>query len=332
METSETLQERADARFERALFLTGATASGKTALGVELAQALDAEIISMDSMAIYRGMDVGAAKPTLEERRGIAHHMLDVAQPWQEYSAIDYLRESKRALDDVLARGKTALFVGGTPLYLKTLLFGAFDGPGADPEYRDALRRRAASEGVDSLWRELDACDHATALRLHPNDVKRVVRALEVYRLTGKPISERQREFSAPPLVSPGRVFILTWRRESLYARIERRVDLMMASGFLAEVERLTALERPMSATSSQAVGYRELAEVLRGETTLEDAVVKIKQHTRNLAKRQETGFRSLERDGARRVDADGKTLDELRDEILELVAREKMLPRETNT
>lgn len=326
---TETTPNRCDSRFNRALFLSGATASGKTKLGVELALALDAEILSMDSMALYRGMDVGTAKPSLEERRGVPHHMIDVAEPWEEYSAIDYLRASKRTLDEIVARGKNALFVGGTPLYLKTLLFGAFEGPGAEPEYREELRRRAEQEGVDVLWRELNERDPVSAQRLHPNDVKRVIRALEIYRLTGKPISERQQEFNAPPIVSPRRVFILTWRRETLYARIERRVDLMMAEGFLEEVERLMKLERGLSATSSQAVGYRELIGVLRGETSLEDAIVKIKQYTRNFAKRQETWFRSLEKSGARRVDADDKSPEELRDEIIDVVRREKLLAGE---
>lgn len=326
---TETTPIRCDSRFNRALFLSGATASGKTKLGVELALALDAEILSMDSMALYRGMDVGTAKPSLEERRGVPHHMIDVAEPWEEYSAIDYLRASKRTLDEIVARGKNALFVGGTPLYLKTLLFGAFEGPGAEPEYREELRRRAEQEGVDVLWRELNERDPVSAQRLHPNDVKRVIRALEIYRLTGKPISERQQEFNAPPIVSPRRVFILTWRRETLYARIERRVDLMMAEGFLEEVERLMKLERGLSATSSQAVGYRELIGVLRGETSLEDAIVKIKQYTRNFAKRQETWFRSLEKSGARRVDADDKSPEELRDEIIDVVRRENLLAGE---
>ena len=303
--------------FATSFFLTGATASGKTALGVELALALNAESISLDSMAIYRRMDVGTAKPTLEERRGVRHHMIDVAEPSEEFSAVEYMEQASKAARAIRASGKIPLFVGGTPLYLKTILFGVFDAPPADRAFRDELAQIEEREGRGTLWKRLRDCDPRAAERLHPNDLKRVVRALEVYHTTGKTISEQQTQFSAPPLVDPRRVFILTWSREVLYDRINRRVDTMLASGFFEETSALFSSVPAPSRTASQAVGYRELNAVERGEISLEEAVEKIKQYTRNFAKRQETWFRSLASQGARRVDADDSSVEELRDRLV---------------
>lgn len=306
--------------FANAIFLTGATASGKSALGIDLAIRLNAEIVSMDSMAIYRKMDVGTAKPTLEERRRVPHRMIDVVDPTEEYSLMDYLRDSAEVVDDIESRGKVALFVGGTPLYLKAILFGVFSGPGADKALRDELLEKVERDGPEALWNELRVVDPETAQRLHPNDVKRVVRALEVFKLTGVPISRRQREFQSPPRVDARRAFILTRERETLYERVNQRVDEMIKNGFVDEVKRLVDA-RELGATASQAVGYRELAAFLRGEVELADAVETIKQYTRNFAKRQETWFRSLEKFGAQRVAADGRTRDEILDEIVANVA-----------
>ncbi len=303
--------------FSSSFFLTGATASGKTALGVEVASSLNAEIISLDSMALYRRMDVGTAKPTLEERRGVRHHMIDVAEPSEEFSAVEYMSQAAEAVRSIRASKKIPLFVGGTPLYLKTILFGVFDAPPADLAFRDELTRIEEREGKGALWTRLRKCDPRAAERLHPNDLKRVIRALEVYHTTGKTISEQQTQFSAPPLVDPRRVFILTWTRETLYERINRRVDLMMDSGFFEETRALFSSNPAPSRTAAQAVGYRELNAVALGEITLEEAVEKIKQYTRNFAKRQETWFRSLTSQGARRVDADGRSTEELRDRLV---------------
>ena len=297
--------------FEACFFLSGATASGKTALGVRVAQELDAEIVSLDSMAIYRGMDIGTAKPSLEERAGVPHHMFDVAEPSEEYSLVEYLKEAEKVVAEIEGRGKRALFVGGTPLYLKAILFGVFESPAADSTLRDALRRRE-EETPGALWRELNEVDPKTAARLHPNDVKRLVRALEVFKLTGVPISAHQTQFEAAPAVDPRRVFILTWPREELYRRINLRVERMVEDGFLDEVRRLADAGVELGPTASKAVGYREMAAVLRGEQTLEEAIERVSQATRNFAKRQETWFRSLEKLGARRIAADGAELEEL--------------------
>ncbi len=312
--------------FASSFFLTGATASGKTSLGIELARRIGAEIVSLDSMAIYRKMDVGTAKPTLEERQGVPHHMIDVVDPDEEFSVVEYMRMAARIVGEIETRGNVPLFVGGSPLYLKTILFGVFDAPGGDPELRAELRAFAEREGAKALWKRLEDVDPNAAGKLHPNDVKRVVRALEVYRLTGKPISELQTQFSAPPLFEPGQIFILTRERRTLYERIDRRVDAMLDRGFLDETRALFEGESKPGPTASKAVGYRELLAVLHGELTLDEAVETIKRLTRNFAKRQETWFRSLTNQGARRICAENKTREELLDELereIEKIRRE---------
>ena len=322
--TATSRTEPQKSAFSSCFFLSGATASGKTALGALAAKTIDAEVVSLDSMAIYRGMDIGTAKPTLEERGGVSHHMFDVADPTREYSLVEYLKAAEKVVSEIEGRGKRALFVGGSPLYLKAILFGIFESPQADPTLRDALRRREENE-PGTLWRELNSVDPTAAARLHPNDVKRLVRALEVFKLTGVPISEQQTQFDAEPLVDPRRVFILTWPREELYRRINRRVQTMVEDGFLDEVRRLAESGVELGPTASKAVGYREMAAVLRGEQTIDEAIERVSQATRNFAKRQETWFRSLVKIGAQRIDAEHKTVEALAEE---LVAAFKSLDR----
>ena len=314
--TKQDASWRAPSPFADSFFLTGATASGKTALGVAIARELGAEIVSLDSMAVYRKMDVGTAKPTLEERGGVPHHMLDVVDASEPFSVVEYMRQAAEAVRGIRERGAIALFVGGTPLYLKTMLFGVFDAPASDPRLREELRAIAEKEGPYALWSILREEDPESALRLHQNDIKRVVRAIEVVRLTGKPMSAQLKEFSAPPLFEPGRIFILTRERDELYDRINRRVDEMMRAGFLEETRRLFESDPPPGPTASKAVGYRELKDVLDGRLALDEAVETIKRLTRNFAKRQETWFRSLTAQGARRIGAGGKSADALREEI----------------
>ncbi len=308
MTTTESLTDRAPSPFSRSYFITGATASGKSALGVEIAHKLDAEILSLDSMAIYRKMDIGTAKTTVEEREGVPHYMIDVVDPSEEYSVVEFMRQAAEVVRDIEARGKRALFVGGTPMYLKTMLFGVFDAPEADPEYRKKLAGLEEREGAGALWERLRMVDAKAAEKLHPNDTRRVIRALEVFKQTGKPISELQTQFDAPPLFDPRRVFVLTWERETLYERINRRVDIMMEQGFLEETRALFEGEPKPGKTASKAVGYRELWAAINGECALEDAVEKIKQYTRNFAKRQETWFRSLTKQGVVRAPIDDAT------------------------
>ena len=277
---------------EDALFLTGPTAGGKTRAGIRLAQAIDAEIISLDSMAIYRMMDIGTAKPLPEEREGVPHHLIDIVDPWEEFSLADYLKAATEAAGNIRSRGRKVLFVGGTPLYLKSCLSGIFEGPPADQGFREKMAEREAAD-PGTLHRELSERAPLDAERLHPNDTRRIIRALEVLRVTGRQITEFQTQFKSESETG-NRVFVLSWPREVLYARINARVDAMMAAGFLDEVERLQCLGRPMSKTALQGVGYRELPEALAGRVPLADAVEKIKLQTRHFAKNQETWFRSL--------------------------------------
>ena len=275
-------------------YLSGPTASGKTGIGVQIARLLDAEIISLDSMAIYRDMDIGTAKPTPDERDGVPHHLIDIVSPCDEFSVAEYVEQAHRTIGEIRARGRVPLFVGGTPLYLKAMLRGLFEGPPADDSLRAELQQIADSEGTHSLHRRLEEVDPASAERLHPNDARRIIRALEVHRLTGRPISEFQKQFDSPATAGPFRVFVLDWPREVLYERINQRVDMMIREGLVDEVRRLLAQWSPLGKTASQAVGYREVIEHFDGRHSLGRAVELIKTHSRQFAKRQGTWFRSL--------------------------------------
>ncbi len=297
--------------FENAYVLTGPTGSGKSRLGLELAEDLGAEIVSMDSMALYRGMDVGTAKPAAEDRRRVPHHLLDVLEPWESASVAWWLEQAKQCCREIEGRGRRVLFVGGTPLYLKALLHGLFDGPPANLALRARLEREAAEQGSEPLHTRLTCVDPATAARLHPNDLRRIVRALEVWELTGRPISDWQQQWGdtssasggrKPPGASPGglrpplteRCLYLDLPRPVLYERINARVGRMFADGLVEEVRALRRLERPLSREAAQALGYKELFDYLDGKGSLEDAVVTIQTRSRNFAKRQLTWFRHL--------------------------------------
>ncbi len=274
-------------------FLTGATASGKTRLGIELAQRLDAEIISLDSMAIYRGMDIGTAKPAAQERQAVAHHLIDIVDPSEEYSLSQYVEDARAAVENLRFGGKRALFVGGTPLYLKALLRGIFAGPPADWELRRRLEAETREDGGSGLRVRLAKIDPQIVQKVHANDVRRMIRAWEVYEATGQPISELQRQFDTPVPREACRVFRLDWPRPKLHARINRRVDEMFDAGLVCETREL--LQRgPLSRTAAQAVGYREVIAHLRGEYDLPRAIELVKIRTRQFAKRQCTWFRSL--------------------------------------
>ncbi len=277
----------------RAIYLTGPTASGKSAVGVHLANLLDAEIVALDSMTLYRGMDIGTAKPTLAERGGVPHHLIDVLDPWESASVAEYRSWAIAAVLDVESRGKRVLFVGGTALYLKALLRGLFDGPGTVPEVRDRLEAEAETLGDPALHARLAGLDPATAARLHPNDRRRVVRALEVIETTGRPFSELQREHARPAPDSI-RVFALELPRPVLYDRINRRVVQMFEAGLIDEVRRLKTAPRPMSAVAEQGVGYRQVVAHLAGERDLNATIELIQTRTRQFAKHQATWFRNL--------------------------------------
>lgn len=276
-------------------FLAGPTACGKTAVGLVLAERIGAEILSLDSMAIYRGMDVGTAKPTPEEQARAAHHLIDLADPWEEYSVAQYLEAAERAIRETLGRGKVPLFVGGTGLYLRSVLRGIFEGPPADAEVRRSLEARYDEIGPEAFYAELAALDPVAAERVHPNDARRLVRAREVFELTGKAISSLRKE---PPLEESERPRSVLWLhppREWLYERVNRRVDRMIEGGLAEEVRGLLELPQGLSKTARQAIGYKELFDALEGGTPIEDSIETIKSRSRQLARRQHTWFRNLE-------------------------------------
>jgi tRNA dimethylallyltransferase len=276
-------------------YLVGPTASGKSAVGFALARRIGAEILSLDSMAVYRGMDIGTAKPDSATREAVPHHLLDLVEPNVDFSIADYLAAAHAAAADVHARGRAVLFVGGTPLYLKALLCGLAEGPEPDWEARERLLAEARQSGPEALHRRLAEVDPDAAARLHPQDTRRIIRALEVFAQTGERISARQHHFHAEPLSNAsGRVFILDWPRPALHARINARVDAMFAAGFVAEVSDLLAAHPALSRTALQAAGYREVAEHLAGKLDLSTAIDRTKARTRQLARRQLTWLRSL--------------------------------------
>jgi tRNA dimethylallyltransferase len=286
--------------FANALILTGPTGSGKSRLALELAPRLNAEIVAMDSMTLYRGMDVGTAKPTAEDRARVPHYLLDVLDPWESASVAWWLEQAAKCVRDIEARGRMALFVGGTSFYLKALLFGLFDGPGRDESLRTRLAEEAERAGSEVLHARLAEVDPATAVRLHPNDVRRVIRALEVHQLTGKPISAHQTQWrpveqaSSPVAGTDNRCLCLDLPREELYRRIDERVREMFAAGLVEEVRALVRLDRPLSREARQALGYKELFAYLDGQTTLDETVQLVQMRSRNYAKRQLSAFRHI--------------------------------------
>jgi tRNA dimethylallyltransferase len=275
-------------------FLSGPTAAGKTRVGLELAELLNAEIVSLDSMAIYRRMDIGTAKPTREDRARVPHHLIDILDPTDEYSLAEYVDAAHVAVADVHARGKKSLFVGGTPLYLKSLLRGLYTGPPPDWDFRREVAEEVQRVGVEELHRRLEQVDPLAAAKLHPHDQRRIIRALEVYRTTGRPLSHMQTHFERGRRADQCKVFVLHWPREQLHGRIEARVERMFEIGLVDEVRQLMARHPALSRTANQAVGYRETISHLGGEQSLPDTIEAVKVRTRRFARRQGTWFRSL--------------------------------------
>ncbi len=248
----------------------------------------------MDSMALYRGMDIGTAKPTAVERAAVPHHLVDLIGPDEEYSLARYVAVAHEKADEIRERGRSVLFVGGTPLYLKGLLRGLFKGPPADPTFRRALDKEAQLHEPGWLHARLAQVDPASAERLHPNDARRIIRALEVADKTNMPMSDWQQQFNKRPEETGNLVYVLDWPRYELNERIDRRVDEMFAAGLVEEVRGLMTLAPPLSKTARQAIGYREVIEHFEGLQGLDETIALVKQHTRQLAKRQSTWFRSL--------------------------------------
>ena len=276
------------------LVVSGPTASGKTRLAVELALAHNGEVVSADSMQIYRRMDIGTAKPTPEEMRGVPHPMIDVADPEEDFSVARYVDLAARCVDDILARGKLPILAGGTGLYIDSLLSGwTFAHFDEQSPLRGELEARMRTEGGQALLEELGKVDPDSAARLHPNDEKRIVRALEVYYSTGKTITQHNAETKAlPPRYEALTLTLAFSHREDMWARIDQRVDEMMAAGLVQEVEDLLQSGVPQRCTAMQAIGYKEMAAALLGDGDTVAAAEEIKLRSRQYAKRQLTWFR----------------------------------------
>ena len=240
-------------------FLAGPTACGKTAVSLRLAEQINAEIVALDSMTLYRGMDIGTAKPSQAERSHIGHHLIDLLDPHEEFSLGEYILAAEAACRDIVSRGRTPLFVGGTGLYLRGLLRGVFEGPPADWTIRHRLEDMARSDGSGSLHFQLQQVDAISARRLHPNDHRRIIRALEVFELMGQPLSSLQQHGPRPDHQRPNRVYWLSPPRDWLYRRIDARVEQMFANGLIDEVRHLINRTEPLSHTARQALGYNEV-------------------------------------------------------------------------
>ena len=278
---------------DRIICIVGPTASGKTGLSVALAKALDAEIISCDSMQIYRGMDIGTAKVMPDEMNGVIHHMIDIADPREEFSVSRFVEMADRCLQDILSRGKYAVIVGGTGLYIDSLIAGRSFAPSPSTGKRQELEALAAREGIEAVIRMLEPVDPESARRLHPSDQKRIIRAMEVWLETGKSITQHNEETKKiPPKYRPIWLGLDFNRREDLYDRINLRVDLMMKAGLMEEIRRVLAQGLPERATALQAIGYKEALACLRGEMTEDEAADQIRLASRHYAKRQLTWFR----------------------------------------
>ncbi|MFK7734497.1 MAG: tRNA (adenosine(37)-N6)-dimethylallyltransferase MiaA [Pirellulaceae bacterium] len=276
-------------------YLTGATASGKTPLALSLAERLDAEIISLDSMALYCGMDIGTAKPSLPQREAVPHHMIDIVEPTESFSVSTYVTRVHELAEEIRERGKKVLFCGGTPLYLKSLIRGLFLGPEADWEFRNSVEEDLKKFGEQSLLDRLNQVDPLLSHKLHPHDHRRIIRALEVAKITGKPLSHWQQQFETPAPAERCAVAVLKIDRAWLHERINRRVEEMIREGLITEVQGLLDKHGQLGRTAAQAVGYREVLQHLQDSTPIEKTIELIRAHTRQFARRQEIWFRGLE-------------------------------------
>jgi tRNA dimethylallyltransferase len=272
--------------------IVGPTGSGKTDLAIELARRFDAEIVSADSQQVYRGMDIGTGKATLEQRDAVPHHLLDVVDPDQEMTAANFVKLADAAIADIQARGRGVVVAGGTMLYVRALLRGLFEGPAADPELRAELKQKAADEGVVALWDEPKAVDAASAERIDPTDERRLIRALEVFRLSGVPLSVHHERHQQEPPRYEARIIGLQPPREELYKRIDARVIEMFDQGLVAEVEALRAAGYGAELRSQQAIGYREVHQMLDEELDLELTLGLVQRNSRRYARRQLSWYR----------------------------------------
>lgn len=296
------------------IIITGPTAVGKTAVAVELAKRLGTEIISADSMQVYKHLSIGTGKPTIEELQGVPYHLIDHVNPDYQYNLGDFIAEATSLIHHLHEQEKLPIVCGGTCLYVKGLLYGIFDAASRDNNLRKELSTRCVSEGLASLYSELQRVDPAASQRISPNDRQRIIRALEVFYVTGRPISEWQQQFSGHPRYRAA-LFILNLPREVLYDRINKRVDVMIKRGLLDEIKQYVSAGFSLENPVFRALGYQEMLEHIRGNLSLEEAVEAMKKKTRHFAKRQLTWFRSMT--DAEWIDALDKSPHAIVEEIL---------------
>lgn len=276
-------------------FLAGPTACGKTGVAILIAEQIGAEILALDSMTVFRGMNIGTAKPTAVEQARVPHHLLDLRDPCEEFSTAEFLAAALVACEGILSRNRVPLFVGGTGLYLRSLLRGVFEGPSADWGLRKEWEQYATEHGPLALHEKLSVIDPLTAARLHANDQRRIIRALEIHALTGRTASESHQEAPLPCDQRPPGLHWLNPDRECLHRRIDSRVDAMLSAGLLEEVDHLRHAPGGLGRTARQALGYKEILTHLEEGVPLANAVRVLKTRTRQFAKRQWTWFRNLE-------------------------------------
>ena len=277
------------------ILILGVTASGKGRLAFELAEFIGAEIISIDSMKVYRRMDIGTAKPPEEARQRVKYHLIDIVEPSDSFSVGAFIEAATDAIDQIRSRGRKIVAVGGTALYIKSLLYGLFEGAGTDEQTRAKLQERIETEGLAELYHELTKIDPAAVERINPNDAKRTIRALEVYQLTGKPISSFQKQWEQRQTKHDWTIIGLRREKADASSRINKRVKKMIGAGLVDEVKSLLDEEKPLSKQARCAIGYAEIIEHLNGQISLEDAIESIKINTRRLAKSQRTWFKTFQ-------------------------------------
>ena len=276
----------------KVIVICGPTASGKTALSIELAKKINGEIISCDSMQIYKYMDIGTAKPTLEEQKEVKHHLIDFVEPNQRYSVAEYKKDAEKSIEEILSKGKTPIIVGGTGLYVDSLIYGIeYPEIELDEEYRKQLEKEIEEKGLESLYNKAKEIDSKAMEKISPNDKKRIMRVVEIYKATGKTKTEQEIESRTHEVKYDYRVFAIKMDREKLYERINKRDDMMIEKGLIEEVQNILK-KYDKFPTAMQGLGYKEVVEYLDGKTTKEEMIDKIKMQTRRYAKRQITWFK----------------------------------------
>jgi len=278
----------------RTILILGVTASGKGRLAFDLAESLGAEIVSVDSMKVYRRMDIGTAKPSKDARKRVKYHLIDIVEPSDSFSVGSFVELAQKAIEQIKGRNKPIVAVGGTALYVKVLLYGLFEGPGANEQIRGQLQKRVRADGLEQLHSELRELDPTAAERINPNDAKRIIRALEVYQITGRPISALQQQWDTSNMMHNWTLIGLRREKADANSLINKRVEKMIADGLVEEVKSLLAEEKPLSPQARCAIGYAEIIDYLTRRIKMEDAIELIKKNTRRLAKNQRTWFKTF--------------------------------------